>query len=68
MLIYLDLCCVLIRLFPRPTTCSRLLCSGVELCIGWRGDIARNPKQGAERVEWVEATIEAERELVEICL
>ena len=63
-----ELYSVLIRLFPRPTTCSRLLCSGIELSIGWRGDIARNPKQGAERVERIEAAIEAERELVEVCL
>ena len=41
---------------------------GVELGIRGRGDVAGDAKQGSEGVERVEATIEAERELVEVRL
>lgn len=34
----------------------------IEFSIGRRGDVARNTKQGAQSIEWVEAAIEAERE------
>lgn len=59
---------VLIRLAPKPTTCSgpRFLC--IKLGIGRCGDVASNAEQGAESVERVETTIEAEREFVEVGL
>ena len=64
-----DVWTVLIRLAPKATRCSIgscFLC--IKFGIGRRGDIASNAKQGAERVEWVEAAVEAERKFVEIGL
>ena len=59
---------MLIRLAPRPTRCSGSGFCGVKLGIGRRGDIASNAEQRAESVEWIEAAIEAKRELVEVGL
>ena len=42
--------------------------AGVKLGKCWRFRAARDSEQGTERVEWEEAPVEAERELVEVCL
>lgn len=57
---------VLIGLSHTPTGCSVSRLRGVELSVSWRGDIARNAKQGTECVERVETTVEVKRELIEI--
>jgi hypothetical protein len=40
----------------------------IEFVEGRRADIASDPEQGAEGVEWVEAPVKAERELIEVGL
>ena len=40
----------------------------IELAIGWRYNFTGNTEQGAEGVERIKAAVEAERELVEVCL
>ena len=40
----------------------------IEFVEGRRADIASDAEQGAEGVEWVEAPVEAERELIEVGL
>ena len=57
---------MLIRLSHPPTRCSGF--GGIKLGIGGRGDIAGDAEQGAKGVEWIEATVDAERELVEVRL
>ena len=59
---------MLIGLSHTPTGYSVSRLRGVEFGVSWRGDIARNAKQGAECVEWIETAIEAERELIEVRL
>jgi len=41
---------------------------GVKLGIGWGGGAAGNTKQGTKCVEWIESSIEAEREFVQVGL
>lgn len=55
-----------IGLSHTPTGCSVSRLRGVEFSVSWRGDIARNAKQGTECVERVETAVEVKRELVEI--
>jgi hypothetical protein len=43
-------------------------CAGIEVGTGRSLGAARDAEQREERVEWVEAPIEAERELVEVGL
>ena len=40
-----------IRLLPTPPTCRVLPGSGVKLCVGRCGDVARDAEQGTEGVE-----------------
>ena len=40
--------------------------SGVKLCVGRRGDVARDAEQGTEGVERIEPPVEAEGEFVEV--
>ena len=57
-----------IRLMQTPTTCGVRPFAGIERGVGWRLSAARDAKQRSERVKRIEASIEAERELVEIGL
>ena len=57
-----------IRLLPTPPTCRVLPGSGVKLCVGRCGDVARDAEQGTEGVERIEPPIEAEGEFVEVGL
>ena len=59
---------VLIRLAPRPTTCSGSGFCGIKLGVGGCGDITGDAEQRAECVERIEAAVEAKRELVEVRL
>ena len=59
---------VLIRLSQTHTRCTGSYFTGVKFGVGRRSDVARDPKQGAKRVEGVKATIKSERELVEVRL
>ena len=43
-----------IRLLPTPPTCRVLPGSGVKLCVGRCGDVARDAEQGTEGVERIE--------------
>ena len=45
-----------IRLLPTPPTCRVLPGSGVKLCVGRCGDVARDAEQGTEGVERIEPT------------
>ena len=60
--------CVPIRLLPTPPTCRMLPGSGVKLCVGRCGDVARDAEQGTEGVERIEPPVEAEGEFVEVGL
>ena len=60
--------CRIIAAQIHPTGCSVSRFRCVEFGVCWRGDIARNAKQGAECVERVETAVEAKRELIEIRL
>ena len=42
--------------------------SGVKLCVGRCGDVARDAEQGTEGVERIEPPVEAEGEFVEVGL
>ena len=57
-----------IRLLPTPPTCRMLPGSGVELCVGRCGDVARDAEQGTKGVERIEPPVEAEGEFVEVGL
>ena len=57
-----------IRLLPTPPTCRMLPGSGVKLCVGRCGDVARDAEQGTEGVERIEPPVEAEGEFVEVGL
>ena len=57
-----------IRLLPTPPTCRVLPGSGVKLCVGRCGDVARDAEQGTEGVERIEPPVEAEGEFVEVGL
>jgi hypothetical protein len=57
-----------IRLLPTPPTCRVLPGSGVKLCVGRCGDVARDAEQGTEGVERLEPPVEAEGEFVEVGL
>ena len=57
-----------IRLLPTPPTCGMLPGSGVKLCVGRCGDVARDAEQGTEGVERIEPPVEAEGEFVEVGL
>src|SRR4249920_3450635 len=60
--------CLPIRLLPTPPTCRVLPGSGVKLCVGRCGDVARDAEQGTEGVERIEPPVEAEGEFVEVGL
>ena len=51
---------------PTPPTCRMLPGSGVKLCVGRCGDVARDAEQGTEGVERIEPPVEAEGEFVEV--
>ena len=51
-----------------PPTCRMLPGSGVKLCVGRCGDVARDAEQGTEGVERIEPLVEAEGEFVEVGL
>jgi hypothetical protein len=55
---------VLIRFSQTHTRCSGSGFEGIELGIGWRGDVAGNSEQGAKGVEGIETAVEAESEFV----
>ena len=57
-----------IRLLPTLPTCRMLPGSGVKLCVGRCGDVARDAEQGTEGVERIEPPVEAEGEFVEVGL
>ena len=57
-----------IRLTHSPTTCGVLPFPWIEFIESRCADIASNAEKGAEGVEWVEAPVKAERELIEIGL
>ena len=57
-----------IRLLPTPPTCRVLPGSGVKLCVGRCGDVARDAEQGTEGVERIEPPVETEGEFVEVGL
>ena len=57
-----------IRLTQHPTRCRVYPVAGIKLGKGWRLHSARHSEQRAERVEWVEATVEAECKFVEVGL
>ena len=57
-----------IRLLPTPPTCRMLPGSGVKLCVGRCGDVARDAEQGTEGVERIEPPVEAEGEFVKVGL
>ena len=61
-------CTLPIRLLPTPPTCRVLPGSGVKLCVGRCGDVARDAEQGTEGVERIEPPVEAEGEFVEVGL
>ena len=42
--------------------------SRVKFGVGWRGHFAGDPEKGAKGIEWVEPSIESERELGEVGL
>ena len=63
-----DHCSLPIRLLPTPPTCRVLPGSGVKLCVGRCGDVARDAEQGTEGVERIEPPVEAEGEFVEVGL
>ena len=63
-----DLYSLPIRLLPTPPTCRVLPGSGVKLCVGRCGDVARDAEQGTEGVERIEPPVEAEGEFVEVGL
>ena len=58
----------LIRLLPTPPTWRVLPGSGVKLCVGRCGDVARDAEQGTEGVERIVPPVEAEGEFVEVGL
>jgi hypothetical protein len=60
--------CIPIRLLPITTACSVPPLPGIEPGICWRLDPSGDPQQGPERIEWVEAAVETEREFVEVRL
>jgi len=51
-----------------PTTCRVLPFPRIEFVEGRCADVAGDAEQGAEGVEWVEAPVKAERELIEVGL
>ena len=57
-----------IRLTHSPTTCRVHPFPRIEFVEGRRTDIASDPEQGAEGVEWVEAPVKTERELIKVGL
>ena len=60
---------VLIRLLPFFGGTARMSpVTGIQLGVSGGSGVTRNTQQRAERVEWIEATIEAKRVLIEIGL
>ncbi len=57
-----------IRLTHSPTTCRVLPFPRIEFVEGRCADVASDAEQGAEGIEWVEAPVKAERELIEVGL
>jgi hypothetical protein len=57
-----------IRLTQTPTKCRVHPVAGIKLGKSWRFYTTRDSEQGTERVERVEAPVEAERKLVEVGL
>jgi hypothetical protein len=57
-----------IRLTQTPTKCGMHPVAGVKFGKGWRFHATRDSEQGPERVERVEAPVEAERKFVEVGL